>query len=49
MPELADVPDEHLHQPWEAPGGPPKGYPEPIVDHADERKEALRRYELTRS
>ncbi|KAA0112266.1 deoxyribodipyrimidine photo-lyase [Mycolicibacterium sp. P1-5] len=25
-------------------GGPPPGYPEPIVDHATERAEALRRY-----
>ena len=38
------MPDEHLHEPWLAPGGVPKGYPEPIVDHAAERKEALDRY-----
>ncbi len=49
VPELADVADDHLHRPWEAPGGPPSGYPAPIVDHATERKEALRRYEATRS
>ena len=46
--ELADVPDEHLHRPWEAPGGPPNGYPEPIVDHAAERQEALARYQAIR-
>jgi deoxyribodipyrimidine photo-lyase len=44
VPELADVPVEHIHQPWTLPGGPPAGYPTPIVDHADERREALRRY-----
>ena len=43
VPELADVPVEHLHEPWNAPTKP-KDYPEPIVDHAEERKEALRRY-----
>ena len=31
--------------PWTLAGGPPPGYPEPIVDHADERAEALRRYD----
>jgi deoxyribodipyrimidine photo-lyase len=44
VPELADVPVEHIHQPWNLPGGPPADYPAPIVDHADERREALRRY-----
>ena len=33
-----------VHQPWTLPQGPPGGYPLPIVDHADERQEALRRY-----
>jgi deoxyribodipyrimidine photo-lyase len=47
--ELADVPDEHLQRPWEAPGGTPNGYPEPIVDHAAERKEALDRLAALRS
>jgi deoxyribodipyrimidine photo-lyase len=44
VPELAGVPDEHVHQPWLTPGGVPAGYPMPIVDHAAERKEALKRY-----
>ena len=48
VPELADVPDEHLHAPWLAPGGPPQGYPAPIVDHASERKEALDRYAVVK-
>jgi deoxyribodipyrimidine photo-lyase len=48
LPELAELPIEHLHQPWTAPEGVPKGYPEPIVDHAVERKEALDRYAVVR-
>lgn len=38
-PELADVDDVHKLN-----GGRPAGHPEPIVDHAAERAEALRRY-----
>lgn len=41
VPELADTPDVHKLK-----AGPPAGYPEPIVDHAAERLEALRRYKL---
>jgi deoxyribodipyrimidine photo-lyase len=48
VPELAEMPIEHLHKPWTAPGGVPKGYPEPIVVHAVERKEALDRYAVVR-
>ena len=48
VPELAELPAEHVHEPWNAPDGPPTDYPKPIVDHAEERKEALRRYEDTR-
>jgi deoxyribodipyrimidine photo-lyase len=44
VPELADVPTAHVHEPWLAPGGPPAGYPAPIVDHKVERLEALARY-----
>ena len=44
VPELADVPREHVHEPWLAPGGPPPGYPPPVVDHTAERLEALARY-----
>ena len=44
LPELTDVPLEHLHQPWKNPAGRPAGYPPPIVDHAAERKESLDRY-----
>ena len=51
VPELADrarVPDSHVHEPWRAPGGPPNGYPSPIVDHATERLEALARFAARR-
>jgi deoxyribodipyrimidine photo-lyase len=48
VPELADVTDEHIHEPWSAPDGVPAGYPPPIVDHAAERKEALDRYTLVK-
>jgi deoxyribodipyrimidine photo-lyase len=44
LPELIDVPLEHLHQPWKNPAGLPAGYPPPIVDHAAERKESLDRF-----
>ena len=38
VPELAEVPTGTRGA---APDGPPDGYPAPIVDHANERKEAL--------
>jgi deoxyribodipyrimidine photo-lyase len=43
VPELADVPAGRIH---EAPGV--RGYPEPIVDHARERAEALARYQAVK-
>ena len=49
VPELADVPTKHVHEPSASPDGVPDGYPEPIVDHAAERLEALARYERIRS
>jgi deoxyribodipyrimidine photo-lyase len=48
VPELADVSDKHVHEPWLAPDGVPDGYPEPLVDHATERKEALDRYDIVK-
>lgn len=52
VPELRDVPDEHLAEPWkmsaaaQAAAGCVIGrdYPAPIVDHGDERKRAIERY-----
>src|SRR5579885_1265810 len=40
-------PDGEYVRRWvpELAGGPPHGYPDPIVDHAEERREALARYE----
>jgi len=44
VPELRGVPAPEIHEPWKLPGGPPNGYPPPIVDHAAERIEALARF-----
>jgi deoxyribodipyrimidine photo-lyase len=49
VPELAALPDEHLHAPWEAPATVLKAagirlgteYPKPIVDHRAARQRAL--------
>ena len=49
VPELAGLPDDWLHRPWEAPAevlaaaGVVLGrhYPAPLVDHAEARKDAL--------
>lgn len=49
VPELAGVPTAHVHHPWTDPAGPPAGYPAPMVDHHEERDEALRRYEAVRA
>jgi deoxyribodipyrimidine photo-lyase len=47
VPELRGVPDRFVHRPWEAPA-PPRDYPPPIVDHAERRLLALRRFEAVR-
>jgi deoxyribodipyrimidine photo-lyase len=44
VPELARCEDDFLHAPWRA-EAPPRDYPAPIVDHAERRAEALRRFE----
>jgi len=48
VPELKGVPDRWIHEPAANPDGMPSGYPEPIVDHAVERIEALARYQNSR-
>ncbi|WP_346621047.1 deoxyribodipyrimidine photo-lyase [Blastococcus montanus] len=48
VPELRDLDPRHVHEPWTAPGGIPAGYPEPVVDHAHERRVALDRYARVR-
>lgn len=47
VPELADLDAAVIHEPWRLDPGPPNGYPLPIVDHAEEREESLRRYSQT--
>lgn len=41
IPELAQLPDSTIHQPWVAGTHARPGYPPPIVDHADARRRAL--------
>ncbi|QNN55039.1 deoxyribodipyrimidine photo-lyase [Nocardioides mesophilus] len=45
VPALRDVDPRYVHEPWEDPAGLPEGYPGRIVDHAEERREALDRLE----
>lgn len=45
VPELRGVQGKAVHR---LPGGPPEGYPQPIVDHKHEREVALRRYRAIR-
>ena len=47
-PSSPTSPSKWIHRPVDDPEGPPEGYPRPIVDHAEERSESLRRYEATR-
>jgi deoxyribodipyrimidine photo-lyase len=44
VPELRDVDGAAVHEPWTLPGGV-VGYPDPVVDHAAERIEALDRFQ----
>jgi deoxyribodipyrimidine photo-lyase len=48
VPELAHLAGAAAHEPWRVLDGYAGGYPEPIVDHAEERDESLRRYAETR-
>jgi deoxyribodipyrimidine photo-lyase len=48
VPELAGLSGRAIHEPWTC-EHLPKGYPERIVDHAAERREALDRYQKARS
>jgi len=49
VPELAHLPGKAAHEPWRHEDGHAGGYPERIVDHAEERREALDRYEQSRA
>ncbi len=42
IPELASIEGAAIHEPWKL-TNPPANYPHRIVDHADERSEALKR------
>ena len=45
VPELSHIDGARVHEPWELIDGYVNGYPERIVDHSQERDEALRRLE----
>ncbi len=47
VPELQDLPDPHVHAPWEA-DRRPGNYPAPLVDHAEQRAVALERFRKAR-
>ncbi|MGH3613655.1 MAG: cryptochrome/photolyase family protein [Pseudonocardia sp.] len=49
VPELRGVAGKAVHRPWSLPGGVPPGYPAPMVDHSQERREALARYEMVKA
>lgn len=44
VPELAHLPGKSVHRPWDVLGGYDHGYLKPIVDHAQERLDALDRF-----
>lgn len=48
VPELAHLPGKAAHEPWKSDVGYEHDYPRRIVDHADERTEALERYQAAR-
>lgn len=45
IPELEHIQDKSVHEPWLLVDGLVNGYPSPIVDHAAEREESLKRLE----
>ncbi|MDF8265273.1 cryptochrome/photolyase family protein [Luteipulveratus flavus] len=48
VPELRHLEGKKAHSPWDHEAGYDEGYPERIIDHKEEREEALRRYESAR-
>ncbi|MFI7065891.1 cryptochrome/photolyase family protein [Kribbella sp. NPDC050124] len=46
VPELRHLDGKSAHEPWKHGGA--DGYPDPVVDHAEARREALRRYDAIR-
>lgn len=49
LPALARVPKRWIHRPWEMPGGPPAGYPAPVVPPDAGRQRALAAYARMRA
>jgi len=49
VPELRHLPGSSVHEPWRDDHGYDHGYPRPIVDHSDERREAVERYHQARN
>ena len=49
VPELDHLPGKSAHEPWKSDVGYEQDYPQRIVDHADERLDALERYQATRA
>ena len=47
IPELADVPDKFIHEPWKM-DEPPKDYPAPIVEHQMARERTLDAFKSAR-
>lgn len=45
VPELGHLSGVAAHEPWKHAGGYDHGYPRPVVDHAEARREALARWE----
>ena len=48
VPELAHLSGKAAHEPWDAEEGYAEGYPKRIIDHAEERRRALDRYQRGR-
>ena len=49
VPELAHLSGKAAHEPWDVEDGYAKGYPKRIIDHAEERRRALDRYQRGRA
>ena len=48
VPELRHLAGSAAHRPWDHPDGYAQGYPRRLVDHAEERREALARHAAAR-